>query len=68
MIIRAVLRGERPELTADDLKDVPDGYVALMKQCWQTEPNERPTFKQTMTMLAALSGEHDEGDEGMKEI
>ncbi len=68
MIVRAVLRGERPEVTDGDLKDVPDGYVKLMKQCWQTEPNERPTFKQTMTMLAALSGEHGEGDEGMKEI
>ena len=57
LIIRAVLRGERPEVTEDDLNDVPDGYVALMKQCWQTEPKERPTFKRAMAMLAELSGE-----------
>jgi serine/threonine protein kinase len=54
LIIGAVLRGERPEVTNDDLKDVPDGYVALMKQCWQTEPKERPTFKHAMSMLSSL--------------
>jgi serine/threonine protein kinase len=65
LIIRAVLRGERPEVTDEDLKEVPDGYVALMKQCWQTEPKERPTFKRAMAMLAELSGE---GGGGMKEM
>ena len=68
LIIRAVIRGERPEMTADDLKDVPDGYLELMKQCWQTEPKERPTFKHVMSMLSELSAEGAEGGEGMKEI
>jgi serine/threonine protein kinase len=64
LIIRAVVRGERPEVTDADLKDVPDGYVALMKQCWQSEPKERPTFKNVMSMLERLSVEDVEDVDG----
>ena len=68
LIIRAVVRGERPAVTEEDLKDVPGGYVALMKQCWQSEPKERPTFKNVMSMLETLSVEDVEGAEGTKEM
>ena len=64
LIIRAVVRGERPEVTEEDLKDVPGGYVALMKQCWQSEPKERPTFKNVMSMLERLSVEDVEDVDG----
>jgi serine/threonine protein kinase len=55
LIIRAVVRGERPEVTQKDLKDVPDGFVKLMKQCWHTEPKERPTFKKVMSILTTFN-------------
>ena len=68
LIMRAVERGERPEVTEEDLKNVPDGYIALMKQCWQNEPKDRPTFTNVMSMLETLSVEDVEGAEGTKEM
>ena len=54
-ILKAVVRGERPVVTEEDLEHVPAGYVALMEQCWRTNSKERPTFERVMSVLSTFS-------------
>lgn len=42
-VIDFVVSGGRPEL---NVKDTFKPYVSLMRNCWHTNPEERPSFKQ----------------------
>ena len=53
-IAQAVLRGERPEITESDLVDAPEDFIALMNECWETNPKARPTFQTIEKKLSRL--------------
>ena len=50
-ILKAVLRGERPEVNGSDLINAPEDFLKLMQHCWQTDPKERPTFEEIVETL-----------------
>ena len=50
-ILKAVLRGERPEVNESDLINAPEEFLNLMHQCWQTDPKKRPTFEAIVIKL-----------------
>ena len=50
-ILKAVLRGERPEVNGSDLINAPEDFLKLMQHCWQTDPKERPTFEEIVEAL-----------------
>ena len=54
-IMKAVLRGERPEVTASDLINAPEEFLKLMQHCWQTDPKERPTFEAIVASLEEIT-------------
>ena len=45
-----VISGYRPAVP----QDMPDGYVTLMKACWNKDPNERPPFEDIVKYLRSL--------------
>jgi len=51
-VMRAVDRGERPPVPPSP--ECPPDYVALMRQCWSKEPEDRPTFKEALQRIAAM--------------
>ena len=53
-IMRAVMAGERPSVSAAELENAPAGFVALMEKCWSTEASERPSFKEAWVELQEL--------------
>ena len=58
-IMRAVFRGERPDLHEADVRHAPESFVTLMRQCWATDPKERPTFEDAVVVLRGmLNGGH----------
>lgn len=50
-IMAQVARGIRPSPIPEDS---PPGLVELMKECWDNEPFNRPTFKQVVSELKAI--------------
>jgi hypothetical protein len=52
--MQAVLRGERPEVTASDLINAPEEFLKLMQHCWHTDPKERPTFDAIVASLEEI--------------
>ena len=42
-----ILEGKRPEIT----KDTPEFYADLMKKCWNSNPENRPTAKEIQTFI-----------------
>ena len=42
-----ITSGQRPAVDSE----WPDGYVAVMRQCWATDPQNRPTFDQVAVQL-----------------
>ena len=53
-IMKAVLRGERPEVTASDLINAPEAFLTLMRHCWRTDPKDRPTFEAIVASLQEI--------------
>ena len=53
-ILKAVLRGERPEVNGSDLINAPEDFLKLMQHCWQTDPKERPTFEEIVEALKLI--------------
>ena len=53
-IMQAVLRGERPEVTASDLINAPEAFLTLMRHCWRTDPKDRPTFEAIVASLQEI--------------
>ena len=49
----AIARGDRPAIS----DSVPLEFKTLMTKCWQTNPNDRPTFKDIVKELDALLSE-----------
>ncbi|POG80929.1 kinase-like domain-containing protein, partial [Rhizophagus irregularis DAOM 181602=DAOM 197198] len=39
-LVYKILDGERPKIT----EDTPEFYANLMKSCWDTDPNKRPSI------------------------
>ena len=54
-ILKAVLRGERPDVTESDLINAPEEFLKLMQHCWQTDPKERPTFEAIVASLEEIT-------------
>ena len=54
LILRAVVRGERPEYSKEELVNVPEDFEALMHACWSTYADDRPTFKVCEQRLRAI--------------
>src|SRR5437588_6098816 len=46
-LILDILKGERPEIT----EDTPEFYADLMKKCWDSNPENRPTTKEIRECL-----------------
>lgn len=49
----AVLAGQRPTISSDH--PMSDAYIALMRQCWDQQPSNRPSFKQVLHALEIMS-------------
>ena len=50
-IMLATLRGERPDITLDEANAAPPLFIALMKECWDMDPEARPTFANVVVRL-----------------
>ena len=46
-LLRVITSGQRPAVDSE----WPYGYVAVMRQCWATDPQSRPTFDQVAAQL-----------------
>lgn len=59
-ILQLVLAGERPQASEKELADAPREFISLMKQCWDNDPQARPTFHQALKDLRKieLSAKH----------
>jgi serine/threonine protein kinase len=53
-VMRAIVAGDRPVIDEPCLIHAPEGFVTLMKQCWRTNPKERPTFDEVLLTLHEL--------------
>ena len=53
-LMRIIRQGERPAIDDTCLIHAPKGFVELMKQCWRTNPKERPTFDEVLLALHEL--------------
>ena len=51
-VMRAIDKGERPPVPPNP--DCPPDYVALMRACWEREPEARPTFREGLERLSAM--------------
>lgn len=49
----AVLKGERPSIP----KNCPPEIAKLMQECWQADPNKRPSFAKIVEILKGVSPE-----------
>ena len=52
---KAVQRGERPPVSAEDEARAPAGYVALMRELWAQDPATRPAFAETLSRLRRIA-------------
>ena len=50
-LMRVIRQGERPVIDDACLIHAPESFVELMKQCWRTNPKERPTFDEVVLAL-----------------
>ena len=48
-IMQAVEKGERPPISQEG--NAPNGFVTLVKECWVSNPEARPTFKDVLYRL-----------------
>ena len=56
--MNAVKSGERPPITESELASAPEGFVLLMRECWNTDAAARPTFTEVEAKLKrVLQGE-----------
>ena len=55
----AVLAGVRPTLTHVDARQ---DYVDLMRQCWSSDPDERPSFDKIVDRLHTMLVTSSRGD------
>ena len=58
LILKAVVDGERPVATEEEMTHAPFGYVALMEKCWRTMREERPSFAEALKELKIISAHH----------
>jgi len=49
-LLMEIRNGKRPKCD----KNILPGYLALMKQCWDIDPNKRPTWTNIITTLSNL--------------
>ena len=47
-LLRLITAEQRPAVESG----WPEGYVALMRKCWATDPHNRPTFYQIVSLLS----------------
>lgn len=52
VLIDMVAKGERP-IVPEHLY-LPAGYLDLMRDCWQNEPTQRPSFMDIVSVVDAL--------------
>src|SRR5438067_1479416 len=50
-LISDILKGERPQIT----EDTPKSYARLMKSCWDSDPENRPTAEEICRCVKELS-------------
>ncbi|KAF0494222.1 kinase-like protein [Gigaspora margarita] len=53
IVHRIIINNERPEI----VPDTPSGYIDLIKKCWSSNQNERPTTSFILNQLEKLSTE-----------
>eukprot|EP00940_MAST-03C_sp_MAST-3C-sp2_P003556 g3556.t1 len=53
-VISDVEAGKRPPVSRDDREGAPEGFVDLMKRCWQTDPRQRPNFGIVLAKLRQI--------------
>ncbi len=51
MVFKAVSSGKRPKISANLANEAPEGFVKLMKSCWQQNAMARPKFKDVLHSL-----------------
>jgi len=54
LIMKAVVKGERPVVRKSELAHAPKDFVLLMHQCWDTDANVRPTFAELVVTLGSM--------------
>jgi hypothetical protein len=47
-----VVRGKRPDIPAD----TPDGLARLIRDCWATDPDDRPSFSKIVRLFESSEG------------
>ena len=52
-LMSAILNGERPDLDIID-QDTPDRLIDLISNCWETDPDARPTMDQIIVELGEI--------------
>ena len=53
-----MVRGERPKYSDEELAAAPEKFVELMRACWSTDEDARPTFKKCQKRLHTILNNH----------
>ncbi|KAK2191363.1 hypothetical protein NP493_53g04022 [Ridgeia piscesae] len=51
-VMELVIKGMRP--STDTVTKVPPEYLSLMEECWDDDPDQRPTFKSLLKRLKSI--------------
>jgi hypothetical protein len=57
-----VLEGKRPQLPAD----LPPLFAKLVTKCWHAKAEKRPSIEDVLAVLNQLTGDLDEGNNGIR--
>ena len=60
-ILKAVVRGERPATSEEEMRSAPEDFVALIRECWSTYEEDRPEFKEVERRLHRMREESSGG-------
>ena len=63
------MRGERPKYSDEEMAAAPEKFVELMRACWSTDEDARPTFKKCQKRLRTILNscqQQQNGDKAMK--
>ena len=57
IITKVFVKGDRPEVPVEAEDEMPE-YVALMRRCWATSPDDRPSANEVVDVLVAILRQH----------
>ena len=54
IITKVFVKGDRPEVPVEAEDEMPE-YVALMRRCWATSPDDRPSANEVVDVLVVVA-------------